>query len=164
MSVRKIIKENLNEKLCQVIQKKLDRLFEFKNGINPKFTETIRIKDTPHTYTITVTNKMKYDLLITYMCGRIKETLDFMRDESYECVKNYVDNKLNETTEYIEESEEGESGDKESSGTSNTGSEWESGVTRGPGNPITYNTEWKGQRGWEGIKSYTKQRGKANPL
>ena len=67
--------------------------------------------------------------------------------------------------EFLEEAEESESGGESSDGEkSSTGKEWESGVTRGPANPITYDTEWVGQRGWEGIKAYNVKRGKSNPL
>ena len=65
-----------------------------------------------------------------------------------------------------EESGGGESTSTSSGGgeTSTPGSEWSSGVSRGPANPIDSTSVWSGQRGWEGIKSFGTKRGVANKL
>jgi hypothetical protein len=196
-SLKKLIRENLNDKLCQIIRGQLDRIYHYQGeGRTPRFHREGIANEDGHNYSYPVVyiiaTKTYYYAVINDMIKQIENVIGVNKEESYECIKNYVDEKVNEThimifsdgediidsddydaeydDEYLEEAEEESSGGESSGGgeskssTSATGKEWESGITRGPANPITYDSEWAGQRGWEGIKSFNVTRGKSNPL
>lgn len=176
MSIKNIIREELENKICSLIKKTLDKYYTHK-VIDKRYVEFYRTKgdsyglfDLPYP----VRNKNEYWDLYYSMEYLIEEMFGLESEEMMWCIEEYIDNITDgyldfsdSDEEFLEEAEEESSGgESESKGgkTSSSGKEWESGVTRGPANPITYDSQWAGQRGWEGIKSYTKQRGKANPL
>lgn len=169
VNLKHIIREQLQDKICGLIKKTLDRYYSHK-VIDKRYVEFNKVKSDEYgSYDLPypVRNKDEYWDLYYDMEYIIDEMLGIDGDEIMWCIEEYIDNITDgyldfsdSDEEYLEEAEE-ESTDKESK---SSGKEWESGLTRGPGNPITYDSQWTGQRGWEGIKSYTKQRGKANPL
>lgn len=183
MNIKNIIREQLEDKICNLIHKTLDKyykvLWEKDKDKEEVYAEFNKIKSDIHgSYDLPypVRNKDEYWDLYYDMEYLIEEMFGLESEEMMWCIEEYIDNITDEyldfsdsDEEYLEEAEEESSGGDSgggsgSGGASSTGKEWESGVTRGPGNPIDYSSEWKGQRGWEGIKSYAKQRGKANPI
>lgn len=173
--LKQIIREELEDKICKLIYKLLDKEYTF-NMVGNKYGEFIKVKsdqygsfDLPYP----IRNKDEYWDLYYDMEDLVEHKFGLEGEEIMHCIEEYIDSKIgdsiwDESDEYLEEAEE-ESGEKsggESKGseTSSTGTEWQSNVTRGPANPINYDSEWKGQRGWEGIKTYNIKRGHANPL
>jgi hypothetical protein len=169
MSIKKIIKENLNKKICELIHRRLDKIYKFEEDIYPKFIKQSTDEFGDFLTTYEIKNKDDYWDLFGDMEDYVME-LGFEDDEYMDCIEDFIDNKIpSEILEkifndkLIDEAEEESSGESDKGGSA-TGTEWNSGLNRGPANPIDYNTEWKGQRGWEGIKSYNVKRSKANPL
>ena len=180
MTIKNIIREQLEDKICSLIKKTLDKYYTYK-VIEKRYVEFNKVKTDEHgSYSLPypVRNKYEYWDLYYDMEYLIEEMFGMEGEEIMWCIEEYIDNITDgyldfsdSDEEYLEEAEEESSGgdsgggsESKGGGTSSSGKEWESGVTRGPANPITYDSQWTGQRGWEGIKSYAKQRGKANPL
>lgn len=168
-SLNKILKENLNKKLFDFIRKKLDNVYHYKDGSNPKFIKKPN-ESTDYPLIYFIMNKDEYWDLILDMEEYIADRYGIDGDYVVEYISDYVDTKLpNEVLDklfgdedIIDEAEGSESGG--SKDTSSTTTQWQSGITRGSANPITNDSQWTGQRGWEGIKAYNVKRGKANPL
>ena len=169
MSIKKIIRENLNEKICGLIHKRLEKIYKFEDDTHPKFIKKSTDEFGDFLTTYTIKSKDDYWDLFGDMEDYLME-LGFEDEEYMDCIEYFIDSKFSPESlenifndKLIDEAEEESSGDT-GKGTSATGTEWTSGLNRGPANPIDYGTEWKGQRGWEGIKSYNVKRSKANPL
>jgi len=183
-TLKNIIREQLEDRICKLIYKLLNSNYVFTNKRHVEFIKIKSDKSGSYDLPYPIRNKTEYLDLYYSMEDLVKYKFDIKGEDARYCIKNYIDEKINEKhiilfsddEEYLEEAEEGgESGGESSGGESaggggskgggsSTGKEWESGLTRGPANPITYDSEWSGQRGWEGIKSLTTKRGKANPI
>ncbi len=186
--LKRIIREQLEDKVCDLVTKYLKLVCHYEN-INGQPTFFLENSDEDGYFNMKypINTKDDYWDFFYDVEDFIIEKFDFDSEEITDCIEIFIDNKIGDEMMgkiMLDEAEAeaggdtggstggetastGDSGGSGSNGdekTSAKGKEWESGLTRGPSNPITYDTEWAGQRGWEGIKSYSKQRGKANPV
>ena len=169
VNLKHIIREQLEDKICKLVQKTLDKKYTLDGSI---FIKTSSDEYGSYDLPYPVKNKDEYWDLYYSMEDLIESMLGMDGEDIGECIEDYIDSKItydiwDNEEEFLDEAEEAESGgEKSSSGgeSKSSGKEWESGLTRGPSNPITYDSQWTGQRGWEGIKSLTTKRGKANPI
>jgi len=182
--LKRIIREQLEDKVCDLVTKYLKLVCYYEN-INGQPTFFLENSDEDGYFNMKypINTKDDYWDFFYDVEDFIIEKFDFDSEEVTDCIENFIDDKIGDEMmgkimldeaegetggdtggETATTSDSGGSGSNGDEKTSAKGKEWESGLTRGPANPITYDTEWTGQRGWEGIKSYSKQRGKANPI
>lgn len=174
--IKKILRENFYENLCNQSKKMIDSIYEFEDNRYPTFYKKMTDEGGNYSLVIELRKKDDYWDLYDDMVDTIINMYGVEEDEISECVEDHLDGILEnvdisylfgDNEEMLDEAEEG-GGESSSSGggesQSSGGSQWESGVSRGPANPIAQDSVWAGQRGWEGIKSYGTKRGVANKL
>jgi len=100
MSILKlIIREQLEDKVCTLIKKQLDKIYLYDDTRKPKFVKEVRVTDSDGNYSypkIFIIQTKTYYLGIIYdMVKEIEKLLGISKEESYQCIKQYVDDKIN---------------------------------------------------------------------
>lgn len=99
-NLKHIIRENINEKYCDLIKSRLDLIYKFQEiGRNPTFYREVYVKDSGGGYwypkIFIVATKTYYHAVILDMIKVLDDTYGISEDESEDCIKNYVDSKIN---------------------------------------------------------------------
>lgn len=97
--LKNIIREHLEEKICDLIKKQLDKIYLYDDVRNPKFTKEVRVMDNDGDYSYAkvfiIQTKTYYIAIINDMIKEIETLLGISKEESYQCIKQYVDDKIN---------------------------------------------------------------------